>query len=231
MNVSDFVANISTGLARTNRFTVLFTPPQAALEGLGLTSLRTVLLLCDSASLPGININTAQTRTFGEIREIPYELMYEPINLTFYVDAGMYVKKMFDSWIMYTQIRDTRKFNYYDNYVAKELQILVQDMANNNRYVVTMYEAFPKTVSQVQMDYAGRDVMKVNVQMTYKYWRSDTILLTEKIKEPKALNFDKLLRSSQYNKNFVGFQEKLNINNVLPEGFNNYTGNPITYFS
>lgn len=231
MNVSDFVANISTGLARTNRFTVLFTPPQAALEGLGLTSLRTVLLLCDSASLPGININTAQTRTFGEIREIPYELMYEPINLTFYVDAGMYVKKMFDSWIMYTQIRDTRKFNYYDNYVAKELQILVQDMANNNRYVVTMYEAFPKTVSQIQMDYAGRDVMKLNVQMTYKYWRSDTILVSSSPKEPKSLNYEKVLKSSQYNKNFVGFQEKLNINNVFPEGFNNFTGNPITYFS
>lgn len=238
MKTSQIVANVAPGLAKTNHFTVLLTPPASATKGIpkGNTNLQKVLLFCDTAQLPGVNVNTMQTRTYGEVREMPYELNYEPITMTFYVDSQMYVKKMFDNWTLGTQIGDSRKFNYYDNYVTN-MKIFVQDAAEKNRYVVELFEAYPKTVSAVSMDYASRDIMKISVTMMYKYWRSTT-LNSEVVKRNITSNGGFGLQNVQglfnyaadaitggYYSDFLDFQDSVNQNlQALPEQFMDYTG-------
>lgn len=250
MKISDFVGQISNGLAKSNRFVINMTPPSvmtAALQGQGqgssnysevlnvrtgtdYRSLHKILLLCDSAQLPGINLNTAPIRSFGEVREIPYELNYEPITLSFYVDAEMNVKKLFDLWLSATQIGESRKFAYYDSYTTT-LSILVQDMEENTRYVVDLYEAYPKTVSAVQVDFANKDIMKLSVTMMYKYWRSSQVAYNVRQTEAKPEFFDYTTTSSldHYRENFYDFQQQYNEDYGFPEGFNNVTGDTVTY--
>lgn len=250
MKISDFVGQISNGLARSNRFIINLTPPSSitrALQGQGqgssdyaevfnvrtgvdYSNLHKILLLCDSTQLPGVNLNTAPIRTFGEVREIPYEINYEPITLTFYVDAEMNVKKLFDLWMMSTQVSDTRKFTYYDSYTTT-MSIYVQDMEENNRYIVELYEAYPKTVSAVQVDYANKDVMKLSVTMMYKYWRSKQVAYTLRQTEAKPEFFDYTtnVNIDQYNKDFIGLQQQYNEQYDFPESFDNYTGETVTY--
>lgn len=238
MKISTFVSQISTGLARSNRFLVSLTPPSAALTGLqsqGRVSydnsqLQKILLLCDSAQLPGLTINTTPIRSFGEVREIPYEQNYEPITLSFFVDAQMNVKKMFDDWLLSTQIKDTRKFNYYDSYTSP-LKIYVQDFAEKNRYIVEMFEAYPKTVSAVQMDYSSKEVMKLQVTMMYKYWRSYQIENAGKAKSSVTEFFDYTtnVNTDQYLTNFTEFQQEYNDQYGFPESFGNFTGDTVTY--
>lgn len=247
MNISDFVGQISNGLARSNRFIVNLTPPSAIAQnmfngstgtqnsidmrtGSDYSKLQRILLLCDSAQLPGITLNTAQIRTFGEIREIPFEQNYEPITLTFYVDAEMNVKKLFDMWMMSTQIKDTRKFNYYDSYTTK-MSVYVQDMEENNRYIVDLYEAYPKTVSAVQVDYANRDIMKLSVTMMYKYWRASQVVYTVRESESKPEFFDYTtnITNEQYSNDFMSLQQQHNQQYGFPEGFDNATGETVTY--
>jgi len=170
MKISDFVSSMSSGMARTNRFSVVMDIPSSARAVNGITPFKTLLLFCDQASLPGLQVNATPIRIFGEVRETPTEFNYEPVTLSFYVDQKMHVKSWFDNWITSIQNGNERTFKYYDEYVCKQMQILVQDTLDQSRYQVTLYEVWPKNVGSIQLDYAGKDIMKLSVTLQYKYW-------------------------------------------------------------
>lgn len=167
-----FIAEVkSQGLARSNRYVVKFTPP---LAGLDSKVPQTLSLFCDQVQLPGMNFSTAQNRTYGEFREIPYEKLFDNLNMSFYVDKNMYVKRVFDNWMEAIQNPGTRTFNYYKNYTTG-MDIEVHDLMDRITYVVSLWECYPKTIGAIQMDYASKDVMKMSVTMQYKYWTSQLI--------------------------------------------------------
>ena len=163
--LNDFISQVKhNGLARTNRYVVYFNLPWET-----DSALRDTLLFCDQVQLPGANFNTSDMRTFGETRKAPYERLYEDINMSFYVDKEMKNKLMFDYWLNQIQDPWTRNFNYYDDYVT-DIVIEVQDLKDQSRYGIKLYEAYPKSIGAVQLDYAGKDVMKLSVNFAYKYY-------------------------------------------------------------
>jgi hypothetical protein len=170
--LNKFISKVKQdGLARTNRYTVLFggvMRPGIAVSNQPLVPLD-IVLLCDQVQIPGTNFNTADMRTFGEVRKAPYERLYEDVNMSFYVDTNMQVKKFFDNWMLRIQNPMTRTFNYYDNY-TNDIVIEVQDLKNQSRYGIKLFEAFPKSIGAVQLDYAGKDIMKLSVNFAYKYY-------------------------------------------------------------
>ena len=161
--LNDFISKVKQdGLARTNRYTVLFT-------GFTTGRSRDAMLMCDQVQLPGTNYNTADMRTFGETRKAPYERLYDDVNMSFYVDTSMTVKKFFDDWMTWIQDPTTRNFYYYDDYTA-DIIIEVQDLKNRSRYGIKLFEAYPKSIGAIQMDYASKDIMKLSVNFAYKYY-------------------------------------------------------------
>lgn len=195
----DFIAEIKQlGLARTNRFTVELTPPNV-----NPATVRKTLLFCEKASLPGVNFATTQNRTFGELREIPYEKLFDTCQLTFHVDRHMTVKKMFDDWMMFIQNPINRSFQWYRNYIT-DLRIQVQDLEDKTTYEVSMYEAYPKAVGSVSLDAEGKDTMRLDVTFQYKYWTSSII---QHMSNGQLLTVDNI---AKYNNDFSGFQEKYN---------------------
>jgi hypothetical protein len=208
--LKDFIAEIKKGaLARNNRYAVIFTPPSRINSG----ALQKVLLFCDQIQLPGVNYSTVQNRTFGEFRETPYEKLFDNLSMSFYVDNEMKVKALFDEWIGSIQDPITRKFSYYDEYIS-EMKIEIQDLQNKTRYEMTLYECYPKNIGSIQLDYANKDFMKLQVTMQYKYWTATAISpLADGQKIPTSF-IDKLT------KNFTGFQEQ--INGVIGERAGNF---------
>jgi hypothetical protein len=208
--LKDFISEIKQGsLARNNRYAVMLTSPKRV----NLGSLRKVLLFCDQIQLPGVNYSTTQIRTFGEFRETPYEKLYDNLTMSFYVDNDMKIKGLFDEWIGSIQDPITRTFSYYDQYIS-EMKIEVQDLQNKTRYEMTLYECYPKNIGSIQLDYANKDYMKMQVTMQYKYWTATPISpLADGQKIPT--NFiDKLTQ------NFTGFQQQ--INGVIGERAGNF---------
>jgi hypothetical protein len=200
MTVKNFISEIkSQGLARTNRFAVLFTPP----ANVNPANLRKTLLFCDQAVLPGVNFSTIQNRSYGEVREVPYEKLFDTAQLTFHVDKEMQVKSMFDAWIGSIQNPVTRTFEYYNNYVTN-MQIEVQDLQEKTRYEMTLYECYPKTISAISLDNAAKDTMKLTVTFQYKYWTSSTI--------QQLANDQKISKNfiDKFMENFTGSNERLN---------------------
>jgi len=166
MSIDKFKAAISGGIARTNRYEVRIPFPRD-------TSSEFVSLMCDATNLPGLNIATTPSKMFGEIREVPYERMFDPIQLSFYVDAKFNIRSAFERWMHLIVNQNKRTFNYYDNYV-RDVEILVYNVDEKQApYTVTLYEAYPKTMSAVQLSADSREVMKLQVTMQYRYWKSN----------------------------------------------------------
>lgn len=167
--LNEFIAQVKdVGISRTNRYSVVMAPPQNNWMG-EFSNLRDILLFCDQVQLPGVSFATIQNRSFGEFREVPYEKLFNEISMSFYVDQNLYVKSFFDAWVNSIQNPNTRTFAYYKSYIT-QMTINVEDVQDNVRYKIVAHECYPKTVSPIQLDYASKDIMRLQVSMMYKYW-------------------------------------------------------------
>lgn len=143
---------------------------------------RKMMLFCEQATLPGITYTTTQSRTFGEFREMPYERIFDPLQLSFYCDSKMWIKGFFDEWINSIQDGKSRVFNYYEKYTT-QITVNTLDNEDNYTYGIELYECYPKSISAIQLDYGAKDVMKLQVTMQYRYWRNK-----EYARSPQAQN-------------------------------------------
>lgn len=168
--LTEFIAEVKGGVAKSNLFVVNLTVPERIqiLEPIK-SKLSKIILFCDQAQIPGLSFSTSQVRSFGEYKEVPYEKLFEPVNLSFYVDANMTVKKLFDEWIGLIQDPDTRIFNYPKYYLTDAIDIVVNDANDQDRYKVTLHKAYPKALAPIQLDYSQKDVIKLQVTMAYQY--------------------------------------------------------------
>lgn len=170
--LTQFIQEVkSTGFAKSSKFLVSMIKPPVIVQAFDNSKVEKICLFCDQSQLPGISVGSSPNRTFGELRETPYEMIYEPVNLSFYVDSNLIVKSYFDAWIAGMQDKETRQWSYYKDYIA-DIRIIVYNEENNEVYDVTLYEAYPKNVGAIQLDYAAKDVMKVQVTLNYKYWKA-----------------------------------------------------------
>lgn len=160
------------GMAKSSHFTVLLNLPERLNISPFTEKKEKIILFCDQAQIPGISFGSSQVRSYGEFREVPYEKLYEPITLSFYVDTGLIVKNLFDEWVSLVQDSTTRDFNYPKYYTTDTIEIHIEDSTPGNNkvnYVVKLNQCFPKAVAPIQLDYSSKDVMKCNVTLSYKY--------------------------------------------------------------
>lgn len=170
--LNDFISSVKkVGLIRTARYSVVITPPDNLVGGIIIDnfSMKQICIQCDTIQVPGLNYQTASNLTYGESREVPYTRLYDNINMTFYVDNNMNTKKFFDAWLFSIQDPVTRTFSYYEKYIS-DIDIYVEDINNNSTYAVKLHECYPKSVNSIQLDYASKDVMKLSINLAYKYW-------------------------------------------------------------
>lgn len=172
MSLQTFITAVKTGgLAKPSKFKVLIPRPSVIQELTYNSSSDWIKmqLFCDQATLPGINYSTTQARTYGEFREMPYERMFDPLTLSFYCDSDMWIKGFFDEWMSNIQNTRSRTFEFYNNYIV-DIDIETLNSEGNTVYGVRLFECYPKLMSQITLDYAAKDVMKLSMTMQYRYW-------------------------------------------------------------
>lgn len=176
-NLNDFIANIKTdGLIRNNKFNIVMSPCKAMTESsYEGYDLRKLVLFCDSVAIPGMSMSTTQARTFGEFREMPYERLFNNVAMNFFMDNAMLIKDWFDEWMKCIINPYDRTIGYYKDYTTN-IDIFVYDQSETPKSRITLFECYPKDISPITMDYANKDIMKLNVSMNYKYWHSMPIL-------------------------------------------------------
>ena len=185
--IDKFIAEVRTrGLARTNRYEVQIPFPGGA-WGTDIEVGQLTSLLCESVSIPGLNIATQPHLTYGESREMPYNRNFEPVQMTFYVDAGMQVKTAFDRWLATIIHPQTRTVNYYENY-AKDILIHVITVDEQRAMSIKLFEAYPKTISAIQMSQESKDIMKLQVTFQFKNWLTENYNAAGRMSPPPFLS-------------------------------------------
>ena len=160
---------IATDIQRPNRYRVSITGPAGTNDQ--------VNMLCENAQFPGQNMRTStDDLRHGPVREIIHGTTYGPITLTFMCTAGMPEKKWFENWQTFMVERQNAimwQAKYYNEYVG-EIKMYSLDRRETDNYSITIYEAFPKTITQQEFSYGSQnDYQKISVEFAYHHWSSE----------------------------------------------------------
>ena len=170
------------GVAKQNRFRVIFTPPQGSLlsgagivgaliSGGGLKSMindpRDISMLCENVTIPGRQITTLDYTAEKQAVKIPYSFINEDVTCTFLLTNDYYMKTMFDNWM--EQVFDDKKFTakFKKDFTS---DVVIQQLNSKDVpvYGVRLENAFPTTVAGITLDNNSESaVQKINVTFSY----------------------------------------------------------------
>lgn len=165
--IDDIKATISRrgGLAVGNRYQVIVLPPP---EAFGATmDIRDLSILCESASLPGRQIETGDHSYYRQSVKYANGYVNEDVDIEFNLTSDFFIKDIFYKWTNLIINRDTYKLNYASTY-KRDIVISQQDLQNKTVYAVKLKNAFPITVAAIAVGNSSADVQKLTVSFTYE---------------------------------------------------------------
>lgn len=191
MDIKRFTSSINNkGVLKNNRFEAQFgflgdsyMSKSKALDGNLLT------LRCDSATLPGVSFASADGPPrlgYGPAEKHPYNPMFDDLTLTFMVDAGSQIHKMFYDWVgsivnfegygaktldkPSTKSPSTKaqayEVGYRDQYAAT-LTLRVFNTVDARVMVFEAYNTFPMALPQMNMNWSEGDVLRLSIPFAY----------------------------------------------------------------
>ena len=200
MNIDKFKGVIAKrkGLAVPNRYGVWITHPSANFNAQGLQSgsvapsFRTstsasqfqsdpadMFLLCDSATLPGRQINTEAHDVSMKSIFKPKSYLVNDINLSFILTNDYYAWEYFASWMDLIITRDNtdghgHKIRFKKQYVS---EIIIQQIGENNEIPaksIRLINCYPTTLSNVDLGNEQQNTKPTcEVEITYDDWVED----------------------------------------------------------
>ena len=172
------------GLARPNRFNVIFTPPSQSILNLDVGSIigsiisgnfeadnlindpRDISVLCQSVTLPGRNISTFEHQDYKQLNKFPYTFIDDDVTISFLLTNDYYMRKMFDNWMSNIFSAEDYIVGYKKNY-AVDLIIQQLDQKNTPVYGTKLEKAFPTAIESTELNQEGQDVIKMSVTFAY----------------------------------------------------------------
>lgn len=184
------VKSLIGGLAQTNHYVVSFSSLTPAVETYlkrysRLKNLRDFLsrragILCSDASLPTSNLATAEVKDnfMGIPQEYAHTRLFTDMDFTFYVDQDYTILKIFEGWMEYIgsganrRLRQQdkgfyRRMQYPDNYKVNTMQITKFEKNHRRELKYKFINAFPKSITPIQVSYGDADVLKVTVSFNF----------------------------------------------------------------
>jgi hypothetical protein len=170
------------GLAMNNQFLV-------NLPSMGGVDSRTMNVLCKEVSLPGRQILTLD-RPIAMVQEkVANGFSTEDVSMTFYVTNDYAPKKYFDKWKSEIIVKkdDHLHVGYRDNYsrdiFIRQLKKPIArfgfdlgpldfnlDVLGKSIYSVKLINAFPTSMSSIQLNSDQDQIVEFSVQFSYTDW-------------------------------------------------------------
>ena len=180
--------NSDDGYASPNRFEVVLPTPasNATTNGGGLFDIfqsfyagltgeadkRSISMRCESVSLPGRTLNTLDdTNIYGPVRQIVDGVTYaEDITMMFQSSSGLAERAFFEDWQRKAFNDRTWNVKYHKDYVST-IEIYLLDRKDNRRYGIKLFDAFPKTIGAIDLNYSSNnEIIKTPVTFSFRYW-------------------------------------------------------------
>jgi hypothetical protein len=166
-NLSDMVTKVRrTDMARANRFAVYIQGP------LGLNGSRDVSLMCEEASVPGLQLTYTPTRigSWTENRVSNMEFYGDTASFTFFCEADWQVREYFENWLSGAVDPHSKEVRFYDDTIGT-VTIYALDRIDGIVGEWELEEAFPRVISLTPLSHSGGDgVARCTVTFSYKRW-------------------------------------------------------------
>ena len=172
-SIAEFKASFNKELARPNKFDVDIPIPIGMIPYLGTS--RQLKFRCETAELPSRTYATAEQK-FGSnpVEKFPYQVQFNDLNLTFIVDDDMSQKVFFDAWLNYINPQYNNNFRYKNDY-ATILTVNQYNVANELSYSVNLYDAYPISMNQLDLNWSDDGFHKISVDFAYTYWQNNSL--------------------------------------------------------
>ena len=190
--VSDIKANLLRP-ATTSHFEVEIPIIDELSKWRGVGKQDKIQMMCSDATLPGSNLATFDInndRTGVTEKHVHRRVFDDRIDLSFYVDAGLYQPiKFFEEWIAYITngrfTENTRqqraasedelmnpnydyRMRYPDDYIAGQgLRVTKFEKDHLNPLTYEFVRSFPLSISSMPVSYDGSSLLKCTVSMSY----------------------------------------------------------------
>ena len=171
-SINDFKSSFKGDLARSNRFDVDIPVPLTLIPYIKTS--RNLIYRCENANLPGRTLATTERKTYGPVEQFPYLTTYTDIDLTFIVDDDMQQKVFFDAWLNYINPTYNYNMRYKENY-ATTITINQYDVTNKLSYTINLFDAYPISMNQLDLDWNGDGYHKLTVTFTYTHWKNNSL--------------------------------------------------------
>lgn len=183
-NVNQFASVIAQGneFLRPNQFELSI--PGMPQWSQGKYDGRFIQYRCNSASLPGVNINSIDNRRYGmgPLEYYPTGVSFFDLNTTFYADQDAEIVKFFQEWTRNTVRYDPKegpeqrfRVAYRDKYIS---QIVVTQYNIQGEPVLDYHyvDAFPVLIQPIGVRWFSKDeITEFDVTWKYKTWTEKSV--------------------------------------------------------
>ena len=152
---------------------------------------------CESATLPGYQVNTVEQKIFGAPYTSAATPVYEPLQLTFICAGDMWERKFFDDWMEFIIPKGSRQrltiesfvnadgvsrpagtVKYRDEYIGT-IQIIQFHETGIPIARFTFEECFPVMVAPQPVNWGDDQIHRLNVTFHYRTWNKEKNLLKQ----------------------------------------------------
>lgn len=161
--------------------------------------LRSISFMCTDVSLPKEEIATTNYTVKGGVNQkiASHQLYEQTLPLSFYTTPDLSERRFFENWMNWVIDPTTKNPNYYDEYAKGNritVFVLPQILSGSTvekeestkfvldnpprveggdpLYYVEFYECYPTSISSSSLSTDSGEVMKVEVEIAYKYYRT-----------------------------------------------------------
>lgn len=166
------------GIARKNRFAVEITPPSTLNS---TVQAGTINFLAKTVSMPARSFGSTTYRSGGRFAlDVPYETTYEPVGITMLNTADHAPRRFWSEWFDHIQGTHGRVGSYNMQYYKKftgSIKISYyreEDLLQipGVGYEITLHDAWPKTLSAIELGWENSDLSEFDIDITYSRWTS-----------------------------------------------------------
>jgi len=174
-SIDEFMARVDNlgGPAKSNKFSVEVTKPRSMLSSV---TADTINFLAKSASLPGKALATTNYRHGGQFDlVVPYETTQEPVTIKI-MNTGNHTPRIFwNDWFNHIQNMNTYNMEYYEKFIGTVVISHYRDDDENidpskAAYQVTLHEAYPKTMSAIEVGWEAGEFQDFDIDIQYSWW-------------------------------------------------------------